>query len=177
MSHSGEIKQSDARRATPVLAFFGGSGSIGIFAAARGNGGSDTRRRRTGGDPAPPAAPAAVLRPGGARSKGLSRPAQADHAELAALETAARQAAHERRRHAGRLVDGVEILRDGTELHLASSRLADAKLRLEGADRRPRLRGAQIRVRSAARRQGCRRAAAWVSPSRRATRRRRGRAR
>ena len=75
---------------------------------------------------------------------GWSRPAQADHAELAALEAAERQAARERRRHggpdraappvAGRFVDGVDVLRDGTELHLASFCLADAELRLTGAD-------------------------------------------
>ena len=78
------------------------------------------------------------------RSTGWSRPAQADHAELAALEAAERQAAHARRRHGtptcatppltGRFRDGVEVLRDGTELHLASFRLADAELRLGGAD-------------------------------------------
>ena len=92
----------------------------------------------------PPVAPEAAPGPGGARSKGWSRPAQADHAELAALEAAAREAARARRRHggpsraapplAGRFVGGVEILRDGTELHLASFRLADAELRLEGSD-------------------------------------------
>ena len=96
----------------------------------------------------PPASPAATPPvapgPGGARSKGWSRPAQADHAELAALEAAAREAARARRRHggpsraapplAGRFVGGVEVLRDGTELHLASFRLADAELRLEGSD-------------------------------------------
>ena len=78
------------------------------------------------------------------RSKGWSRPAHADHADLAALEAADRQAARERRRHggpsraapplAGRFVDGVEILRDGTELHLASFCLADVELSLSGAD-------------------------------------------
>jgi hypothetical protein len=78
------------------------------------------------------------------RSKGWSRPAQADHAELAALEAAARTAARERRRHggpcrlapslAGRFVGGMEVLRDGTELHLASFCMVDAELRLEGAD-------------------------------------------
>ena len=78
------------------------------------------------------------------RSKGWSRPAHADHADLAALEAADRQAARERRRHggpsraapplAGRFVDGVEMLRDGTELHLASFCLADVELSLSGAD-------------------------------------------
>ncbi len=33
-----------------------------------------------------------------------------------------------------RFADGVEVLKDGTELHLASFCLADAELRLEGAD-------------------------------------------
>ena len=75
---------------------------------------------------------------------GWSRPVRADHAELAAREAAERLAARERRRHGGpthpappiadRFVDGLEILRDGTELHLASFRLADAELRLDGAD-------------------------------------------
>jgi hypothetical protein len=75
---------------------------------------------------------------------GWSRPAQADHAELAALEAAERQAARARRRHggptrtpplvAGRFVDGVEVLRDGTELHLASFCLAETELRLVGED-------------------------------------------
>ena len=82
--------------------------------------------------------------PGGARSKGWSRPAQADHAELAAVEAAERQAARERRRRGGpsrvspslegRFIDGMELLHDGTELHLASFCLADVELRLSGAD-------------------------------------------
>ena len=82
--------------------------------------------------------------PGGARSKGWSRPAQADHAELAAVEAAERQAARERRRCRGpsrvspslegRFIDGMELLHDGTELHLASFCLADVELRLSGAD-------------------------------------------
>jgi hypothetical protein len=87
---------------------------------------------------APPAPPAVPQGQGSARprSKGWSRPAQADHAELAALEAAAREAAHERRRPdgrsrvapslAGRFVGGTEVLRDGTELHLALFGLADA---------------------------------------------------
>ncbi len=33
----------------------------------------------------------------------------------------------------GRFADGVEVLKDGTQLHLASFCLADAELRLEGA--------------------------------------------
>ena len=98
----------------------------------------------------PPASMAVVaaatpeLGAGKARSKGWSRPVHADHAELAALEAAERQAARERRRHGGpsrvappldgRFVGGVEVLRDGTELHLASFCLADAELRLAGDD-------------------------------------------
>ncbi len=68
----------------------------------------------------------------------------ADHAELAALEAAERQAARERLRHGGpsrvapRLdglfAEGVEVLSDGTELHLASFNVADAELRLAGDD-------------------------------------------
>ena len=82
--------------------------------------------------------------PRGTRSKGWSRPVQADHAALAALEAAERQAARERRRHGGpsrapppldgRFVGGVEVLRDGTELHLASFCMTDAELRLAGSD-------------------------------------------
>jgi hypothetical protein len=116
------------------------------------------------------------------RSKGWSRPAQADHAELAALESAAREAARERRRHGGpsrlaptlvgRFVEGMEVLRDGTELHLASFRLADAELRLEGADD-PAF--ATLKAEHAdvlgGRPRGCRRTAEWSSSSRRATRR------
>ncbi len=79
------------------------------------------------------------------QSTGWSRPAQADHAELAALEEAQRQAARARRhfRRPGRdppptptcrFVDGLEVLRDGTELHLASFHPADAELRLAGVD-------------------------------------------
>ncbi len=64
----------------------------------------------------------------------------ADHAELAALEAAERPAARERRRHgwpsrgAGRFAEGFEVLRDGTELHLASFNVADAELRLASDD-------------------------------------------
>ena len=68
---------------------------------------------------------------------------QDSHAELAALEAAARQAASKRCRHSwpsraaphlpGRFINSVEVLRDGTELHLASFLLADAKLHLEGS--------------------------------------------
>jgi hypothetical protein len=69
---------------------------------------------------------------------------QADHAELAALEAAERSAARERRRHGGpspapprldhRFAGGLEVLRDGTELHLASFCLADVELRFAGDD-------------------------------------------
>jgi hypothetical protein len=69
---------------------------------------------------------------------------QADYAELAALEVAERSSARERRRHGwpsrapplldGRFAEGVEVLRDGTELHLASFCLADVELRLAGDD-------------------------------------------
>ncbi len=83
----------------------------------------------------------------GLRSKGWSRPAAADHAELAAFEAGERQAARECRRHGGpshalrltdRFVDGMEVLRDGTELHLAS-----------------------LQTCSAAHHPGCHRSAAW----------------
>ena len=85
----------------------------------------------------PPQAPATPR-----RSTGWSRPLHADHAELAAAEAAHRLAARARRRPAGlsappctgRFSDGVEVLKDGTELHLASFSLADADLRLAGAD-------------------------------------------
>jgi hypothetical protein len=64
------------------------------------------------------------------------------HAELAAAEAMAVQAARARRRP-GRLLtphcvrrfaDGMELFRDGTELHLASFCLADAELHLAGTD-------------------------------------------
>ena len=88
--------------------------------------------------PPPPPPLAAVLR----CSTGWSRPLHADHAELAAAEAAALQAARARHRPGrppelrctGRFADGVEVLKDGTVLHLASFCLADAELRLEGAD-------------------------------------------
>ena len=87
--------------------------------------------------PAPPATPATPR-----SSPGWSRPLHADHAELAAAEAATTQAARARRRPGrppapccvGRFADGVEVLKDGTELHLASFCLADAELRLAGAD-------------------------------------------
>ena len=91
-----------------------------------------------GPPPTPPPVRAAGLR----GSSGWSRPLHADHATLAAAEAATLQAARARRhpgrppapRCIGRFADGVEILKDGTELHLASFCLADAELRLEGAD-------------------------------------------
>ena len=75
-------------------------------------------------------------------SKGWSRPLHADHSELAAVEAATAQAARARRRPGrppeprcvGRFADGMEVLKDGTELHLVSFCLADAELRLAGAD-------------------------------------------
>ena len=92
----------------------------------------------------PSAAALGMPSPGTTPSPGWSRPRQTDHAELAALEAAERQAARERRRHggpsrvppplAGRFLGGMEVLPDGTELHLASFGLADAELRLDGAD-------------------------------------------
>jgi len=103
-------------------------------------------------DPAPPegfaaiAAAAALEAPPTVptSSSEWSRPRQVDHADIAALEAAERQAARDRRRHGGpsrvppplggRFLGGMEVLRDGTELHLASFGLADAELRLEGAD-------------------------------------------
>ena len=60
------------------------------------------------------------------------------------LEATERLAARERRRHGGpsrappaldgRFLEGVEVLRNGTELHLASFCLADAELRLTVSD-------------------------------------------
>ena len=87
--------------------------------------------------PAPPPAQTPPL-----RSTGWSRPLHADHADLAALESTQRQAARARRRPglppephcAARFVDGVEVLQDGTELHLASFCLAEAEQRLGGTD-------------------------------------------
>ncbi len=79
-------------------------------------------------------------------SKGWSRQLNADHAELAAAEAAAVQAARALRRPGqppaprcvGRFADGMEpmmeVLKDSTELHLASFCLAHAELRLEGTD-------------------------------------------
>ena len=76
------------------------------------------------------------------RSTGWSRPVDADHAALAAAEATQLQAARARRRpgrpseprHTGCFADGMEVLQDGTELHLASFCLADAELRLSGTD-------------------------------------------
>jgi hypothetical protein len=75
-------------------------------------------------------------------STGWSRPVFAEHAELAAAEAAQLQAARARRRPGRpaelRPIDhfatGMEVLKDGTELHLASFCLADAELHLAGAD-------------------------------------------
>jgi hypothetical protein len=72
----------------------------------------------------------------------VARPLHADHAELAATKAATVQAARVRRhpgrppapRYVGRFADGMEVLKDGTELHLVSFCLADAELRLAGAD-------------------------------------------
>ncbi len=71
----------------------------------------------------------------GALSKGWSCLVLVDHTELAALESAGRQAARERLRHCWpsqvvprldcSLAKGVEVLHYGTELHLALFRLAD----------------------------------------------------
>jgi hypothetical protein len=67
-----------------------------------------------------------------------------DHANLATVEAAERQAARERRRHGrpssvvqfldGCFAEGVEVLRYGTELHLALFNVADAELSLAGDD-------------------------------------------
>ena len=122
------------------------------------------RRRR----PRPPP-PLATLR----RSTGWSRdsrPLYADHAELAATEAAALQAARLRRRPgrprelscAGRFTDGVEMLKDCT---------ADAELRLESANDPMFARSSpSTPTCSAGPRRACRRTAAWSSSSRRATR-------
>ena len=92
-------------------------------------------------DPPPgPAPPPPLATP--RSSPGWSRPLHADHAELAATEAATAQAARARRRPGrppaprcvGRFADGMEVLKDGTELHLASFCLADAELRLAGCD-------------------------------------------
>ncbi len=58
----------------------------------------------------------------------------AEHAELTALEAAEQHVALARSHHGwpgvppldGRFIDGVEVLSDGTELHLASFGMADA---------------------------------------------------
>jgi len=92
--------------------------------------------------PGPDTSSAATTRTSPSRSSGWSRPLYADHAELAALEAAHRQATRARRRPgrppepstAGRFADGVEVLKDGTELHLASFCLEDSALHLAGAD-------------------------------------------
>ena len=94
-------------------------------------------RPTTPSAPPPPPPP-----PPPRRSSGWSRPVHADHAALAALEAAQVQAARALRRpgrppepyHVERFADGVELLKDGTELHLASFCLADAELQLQGTD-------------------------------------------
>ena len=100
------------------------------------------REAPTETDPPPPPSPPPPLAEVPRGSTGWSRPLHADHAALAAVEAAALQAARARRRPgrppeprcAGRFADGVEVLKDGTVLHLASFCLADAELRLEGTD-------------------------------------------
>ncbi len=74
-------------------------------------------------------------------SQGWSRPVHADHAKLAAVEAATRQAARARRspcrpvepQCVGCFADSVEVHKHGTELHLTSFCLADAELRLTGS--------------------------------------------
>ena len=79
------------------------------------------------------------------RSSGLSRPVGADHAELAALKAGHvehRQAARARHRPGRppdptttrRFADGVEVLKDGTEMHLASFCFEDLALHLACGD-------------------------------------------
>jgi hypothetical protein len=71
-------------------------------------------------------------------STGWSRPVFAEYAELAAAEAAQLQAARARRRPGrpaelrpiDQFATGMEVLKDGTELHLASFCLADAELHL-----------------------------------------------
>jgi hypothetical protein len=73
----------------------------------------------------------------------------------------------------------MEVLKDGTELHLASFCLADAELRLESTDD-PAFAALKVKYRSskptcwAGPRRACRWTAAWSSSSRRAARRCRG---
>ena len=94
------------------------------------------------GTDSPPISPTQPPQAPPRSSSGWSRPLYADFTELAAVEAAAVQAARTRRRPGrppappcvGRFADGMEVLKDGTELHLASFCLADAELRLEGAD-------------------------------------------
>ncbi len=66
----------------------------------------------------------------------------------------------------------MEVLKDGTELHLASFCLADAELRLAGADD-PAFAALKVKYADVPRR-ACRRTAAWSSSSRRVARRCRG---
>jgi hypothetical protein len=87
--------------------------------------------------PPVPTTPPAPVTP--RSSTGWSRPL---HAELAAAEAATVQAARARDcpgwlpepRCVSRFADGLEVLKDGVELRLASFCLADAELRLAGAD-------------------------------------------
>jgi hypothetical protein len=106
-------------------------------------------------------------------STGWSRQLHAVHTELAAAEVATAQAARARRRP-GRppvqrcissFADGVEVLKDCTELHLASFCVADVELCLAGADD-PAY--STLKVKYGLRRQ-CRRTAAWSLNLRRAT--------
>ena len=110
------------------------------------------RSLSTGVSPAPlsgsplsrrhPLSRAGFAAPLDAESSKWSRPLHADHADLAALASTQRQAARARLRPglppeahcADRFVDGVEVLKDGMERRLASFCLADAELRLAGAD-------------------------------------------
>ncbi len=166
----------------------GGSGSIGIFAAAHGNGGSDStpRRRRTGGGPAP----RRCLR----WCWGRAAPGRRDvHARLRRTTRSSLRWRRQRgRRHTSAVATAGPAGRRrpspagsstawrsaGTAPSCTSRRLAwqsDAELRPEGADCSVprRLRGARnpsAPTCSAARRQGFRRTAAWGSPSRRARR-------
>ena len=88
------------------------------------------------------ATPTAASPPATPRSTtGWSRPLHADFSELATLEAEHRQWARIRRHLGGRpppstarFADGTELLRDGTELHLARFGLADAMVKLSGQD-------------------------------------------
>ena len=89
--------------------------------------------------PTPSASPPPPPPPPLRRSPGWSRPVHADHAALAALEAAQVQALRRPGRppeppHVERFADGVELLKDCTELHLVFFCLADAELQLQGTD-------------------------------------------